>query len=385
MNMIKSNTQSELNHFFQVRDQTDVPLRKVTASAFCQARQKFSASAFIELNQVATRYFYDATSIEKWQGLRVLAVDGVKYHLPEEEAIHLAFGGQGNQYIDEVPMALGSALYDVFQKIIIDAKLFPYRSGERELAFQHLAATQAGDLVLYDRGYPAFWLFAAHQHYQRAYCMRVKADFNTQVSEFVASGKKQQIVALNPTEKAKQKCEEKGLSCEPQTVRLIRVKVKKKTYILVTSLLDSRSYRIADFKALYHHRWQIEEGYKRQKSWLEIENFTGKSVLCVKQDYHARILSLNLIAITVFVANQHCLHEPSRCKYLYQINFAQALSTMKDTLVKLLYGLISPQSLNILLKTLSQGLTAIRPDRSFERQKRSIGQNRFNPCYKRAM
>ena len=78
MNMIKSNTQSELNHFFQVRDQTDVPLQKVTASVFYQARKKFSASAFIELNQVATRYFYDSASIEKWQGFRVLAVDGVK-------------------------------------------------------------------------------------------------------------------------------------------------------------------------------------------------------------------------------------------------------------------------------------------------------------------
>lgn len=383
--MIKSNTQSELNHFFQVRDQTDIPLQRATASAFCQARQKFSASAFIELNQVATHYFYDSTSIERWHGFRVLAVDGVKYHLPDEEVIHQAFGGQGNQHVDELPMALGSALYDVFQKIIIDAQLFPYRSSEREIAFQHLAATQSGDLILYDRGYPAFWLFAAHQHHQREYCMRVKADFNPEVRDFVASGKKQQIVTLNPNEAAKKKCQEKGLSDEPQTVRLIHVKVKKKTYILVTSLLDTVRYSVADFKGLYHQRWQIEEVYKRQKSWLEIENFTGKSVLSVEQDYHARILSLNLIAITVFVVKQCFLHAPSRRKHLYQINFAQALSSMKDTLVKLLYGLIPVQSLNRLLKTLSQGLTAIRPDRSFERKTRGTRQKKFNPCYKRAM
>jgi len=41
---------------------------------------------------------------------------------------------------------------------------------------------------------------------------------------------------------------------------------------------------------------------------------------------------------------------------------------MKDTLVKLLCGLIPSQSLNRLLKTLSQRLTAVRPDRSFERK-----------------
>lgn len=383
--MIKSNTQSELNHFFQVRDQNEVPFQKVTASAFCQARKKFSASAFIELNQVATQCFYDSAPIEKWQGFRVLAVDGVKLRLPDEAVIHQAFGGQGNQHAEEVPMAMGSTLYDVFQKVVIDAQLFPYRSSEREIAYQHLAATQAGDLVLYDRGYPAFWLFAAHQACQHDYCMRVKAGFNQQVSDFVASGKKQQMVTLKPTEEAKQKCREKGLSSAPQTVRLIRVKVKKKTYFLITSLLDTACYRIADFKDLYHKRWQIEEGYKRQKSWLEIENFTGKSVLSVKQDYHARILSLNLIAITAFAAKHECLNEPASRKYQYQINFAQALSTMKDMLVKLLYGLVSFNSLIRLLETLSQGLTAIRPDRSFERKKQGSGNKKFGPCYKRAM
>ena len=383
--MIKSNIQSELNHFFQVRDQTDVPLQKVTASAFCQARKKFSASAFIELNHVITQHFYSASAVEKWQGHRTLAVDGVKLHLPDEEVIHQAFGGQGNQHVDEFPMALGSALYDVFQKVIIDAQIFPYRSSEREIAFQHLAATQAGDLILYDRGYPAFWLFAAHQAYQREYCMRVKADFNQEVSEFVASGKKQLIMVLKPNENAKKKCQEKGVPYEPQSVRLIRIKVKKKIYILITSLLDTARYSITDFKNLYHKRWQIEEAYKRQKSWLEIENFTGKSVLSVKQDYHARILSLNLIAIAVFVAKQSFFRELFSGKYLYQINFAQALSTMKDMLVKLLYRLISLPDLSRLLKTLSQGLTAIRPDRSFERKKRSTGQKKFNPCYKRAM
>ena len=73
----------------------------------------------------------------------MLAVDGVKYHLPDETVIHTEFGGQSNQSTEDVPMALGSALYDIHQKIIIDAQLFPYRSDERAIAFKHLQATQA--------------------------------------------------------------------------------------------------------------------------------------------------------------------------------------------------------------------------------------------------
>ncbi len=99
-------------------------------------------------------------------------------------------------------------------------------------------------------------------------------------------------------------------------------------------------YPVQAFKALYHTRWHIEEGYKRQKSWLEIENFTGKSVLSVQHDDHARILSLNLTAIAVFAAQRHCDRTLPQRQYRYQINFAQALSTKKDTIVKCLNGLV---------------------------------------------
>lgn len=153
----------------------------------------------------------------------------------------------------------------------------------------------------------------------------------------------------------------------------------------MTSLLAARQYPIKAFKALYHARWKIEEGYKRQKSWLEIENFTGESVLSVQQDYHARSLSLNLTAIAVFVAQSSLNPSIFQRRHRYPINFAQALSTMKDTVVKLLYELVPIQGVMALLETLRQNLTVIRPDRSYPRDKRTITRKKFNPCYKRAL
>ncbi|MCK4710671.1 MAG: IS4 family transposase, partial [Gammaproteobacteria bacterium] len=334
--MIKSATQSELNRFFQQRDQSQIPVQQVTAAAFCKARMKLSADAFIDLNRKTLQTFYQGITPLKWKGFRVLAVDGIKVHVPNEAVIHEEFGGQSNQYADVTPMAMDPTLYDVFQKTIIDAQLYPYRSDEREMAFQHLSASQKGDIVLYDRGYPAFWLMAAHQSINRVWCMRVKADFNHEVKRFVASKKSQQIVTFVPTHHATLKCHEKGLSSQPVKVRLMRVRVKKSVYYLITNLLDTKQFSLSDFKTLYHLRWQIEESYKRQKSWLEIENFTGKSVLSVLQDYHARILSYNLTTMTVYVAQGSLNPDLLKRQYVYQINFAQALSSMKDTLVKLL-------------------------------------------------
>ena len=43
-----------------------------------------------------------------------------------------------------------------------------YATGERELAAEYLLYSRPDDLFLYDRGYPAFWLFAFHAKEQRA-------------------------------------------------------------------------------------------------------------------------------------------------------------------------------------------------------------------------
>jgi hypothetical protein len=55
--------------------------------------------------------------------------------------------------------------------------------------------------------------------------------------------------------------------------------------ILITSLLDTQCHPHELFTDLYHLRWPVEEDYKRMKQWIEIENFSGKSVLSVYQDF----------------------------------------------------------------------------------------------------
>ena len=108
-------------------------------------------------------------------------------------------------------------------------------------------------------------------------------------------------------------------------------------------------------------------------------------MLSVEQDYHARILSLNLAAIAVFAAQRHPDQTLPQRQYRDQINFAQALSTMNDTIVKCLYGLISMQGYKQLVETIRQSRTIIWPDRSFERIKRSGPSKKFHPFYKRML
>lgn len=65
----------------------------VTASAYSQARYKLKHTAFIELNQKAvvdTLYIDDDD--QRFWGYRLLAVDGSKIRLPDNDEIREEFG-----------------------------------------------------------------------------------------------------------------------------------------------------------------------------------------------------------------------------------------------------------------------------------------------------
>ena len=216
---------------------------------------------------------------QRWRGLRVLAVDGSTGRLPDFLAIEEYFGkpsGSG------VPLARFSRLFDVLNDQILHADMVPYATGERELAAEYLLYSRPDDLFLYDRGYPAFWLFAFHAQEQRHYCARVRHDFHSEVKAFVADGAKERIVVLTPNTASARQCREGHLPADPLRVRLIRVELESgEVEVLITSLLDTKAYPYRAFAKLYALRWGIEENYKREKQRLEIENFSGRSPLGV--------------------------------------------------------------------------------------------------------
>lgn len=117
---------------------------------------------------------------------------------------------------------------------------------------------------------------------------------------------------MHPNKRSVEQCVERGLSAEPIQLRLIRVDLPGAVEVLITNLMDETDYDTAQFKALYHQRWGCEENYKRLKQWLEIENFSGKSALSIKQDFHAKMVAANLTALMTLAAQQRVEKKPSR-------------------------------------------------------------------------
>lgn len=379
LNLRKGANQDELDRFFEVVGEEPLA-ESVSKSALTQARAKLRAEAFAELSKLVVDEAMGALPLRRWRGFRLLAVDGSVFLLPKVPGIVAAFEQTG----EVTPQGRFSRLYDVLNGLIVAADIEPPRVGERVLAGEYLPATLADDLLLYDRGYPAFWLFAAHAVEQRHFCARLPRTFCAEVTAFAATRARSALITLTPGEEARRQCQAFGLPSEALRLRLIRVPLKgEEEEFLITSLLDEETFPAPLFKRLYHLRWGIEEGYKREKCFAEIENFSGRTVHALKQDVLAKVLTLNLTALLVWLAQWLTRRLYQERRHRYQVNFANALSKMKDNVVRLLDLSPPPGLLERLLCAMASEVEAIRPDRSFPRDIKSSRPKRFQPNYKR--
>ncbi len=317
MNILKESVHSELGSFFKRIERSDTKIHKATNSGFTKARAKLNHSAFIELNELQTNLFYQDTEYKTWNGFRLVAVDGSTLYLPSSEETQKEFGiSEIQKNGKKIVLARISEAFDPLNHITIDARISKYKVSEHTMMIQHIDKMSEGDLSIYDRNYPGFWIYKLHQRKKIEFCMRIatkgKGKF---IENFIESQKKQTIVdVICSSKKSRQKCEELGLDIEPIKCRLIRIELESgETEVLINSLLDTEAFPYESFKALYHHRWPVEEDYKFLKSRVKLEYFSGKTAEAIYQDFYAKLFMANLTSIIAFDANTELEDKKAYC------------------------------------------------------------------------
>ncbi len=277
--------------------------------------------------------------------------------------------------------------YDVLNHISIDSSINHTHASERECAALHLQHALPYELSLLDRGYNAFWLYCLYLTKKQFFCMRAKTNQNLQFKQFVDSGKAQAIITLQPNKRSIEQCQKKGLPTESLILRLVRVELGTgEIEVLVTNLIDEQIFPSKVFGHLYHLKWGVEENYKRLKQWVEIENFSGKSVLSVKQGFYAKVLTTNLASMLANEAQVQVDKVSKNRKHDYQVNFSQAVSKIKNRVMELLMfsTLYLQEKLEELIDYIACTIEPIRKGRSYSRPKSKM-KNKIHYCnYKRA-
>jgi hypothetical protein len=351
---------------------SELPENKVSKGAFSQARQKLKHEAFIELDKDQIDYFYDTTDYKKWNGFRLIAIDGSTSRLPNSEAIIEEYGvADISETSTPIILSRLSQAYDMLNHLTIDAQFSSYHNNEHEMAVNHLSFLKSNDICLFDRNYASFWLFALLNSKGIHFCARLKTGSWKVAKQLVDNGQREITEEIYPSKASAKRCKALGIVCKVQRLRFICIElVSGEKEVLVTNLMDEKEFSYDEFADLYHLRWFVEESYKRMKSRLEIENYSGKNPLALLQDFYAKLFSCNLTSILMSETDQQVEIITKNRKYNYQLNFTQALNRMKNSIVLLFIR--SEQKIKEYVTHLENlfisNLELIRPDRYIERK-----------------
>lgn len=316
----------------------------VSASAYSQARYKLRHTAFIELNRKAVvGTMYRDGDYQTFWGFRVLAVDGSKVALPDSESVREDFGtlpwtgGKNSELQGERPYALASVLYDVLNRVALDATLSQADAYEVDLAVGHLAHTRPGDLLLMDRNFPSYRMLAEMAVRGRDFAVRCSAASFAQARRMLrGEGPDSLLATLTPC--AGQAAQIRGLGLPMSlAVRFVRVRLAAgEDEVLVTSLLDKARYPTEGFLELYGLRWRIETFYGLLKTRLGLENCSGTGAEAVRQDFHATVYLSGLESILTAAAQD--LLDAKETRHPQAVNRAVSFNAIKNQALDLLLG-----------------------------------------------
>lgn len=376
--------QNRLNEFFNA---LSAPVL-VTASAFSQARRHLKHTAFIELNQSAVvEPFYEEGEYQRYKGFRVVSIDGSKIRLPDEAEIEKEFGkmaitnGKDKTVIGYQAHSQASVLYDVLNEIPLDAALAPINAYEVTLAKGHLAQMKDKDLLLADRNYPSYEFLASLIQAGKDFVIRCSRKSFKKASEMLkGTGSGSQIVTLKPPNGKANHIRKSGLPTRIR-VRFVRVLLSTGEFeVLVTSLLDEAEYPAEDFKEIYHWRWGAETFYGRIKTRLEVENFSGKTVESVRQDFYATLFICGLESILTQETRAELAERSEENRHVQKVNKAVSFNAIKDQIIELFYSdLESSVIMDTLKQLFLQNPTLVRNDRVTPRKKLSA-QKKLSYC-----
>jgi hypothetical protein len=275
--------------------------------------------------------------------MRVLGMDSSSINIPVSPGIEKHFrimqaGSKKNPSSCRRALGRMSVLYDLLNRLGLDALLASDQVDERSLAKEHGKHLQQGDLVLLDCGYSGYLSLARIRATQAHFLARCSRAGWYQVQrlfkENVAG--KSVLVTVRPNSKPKAQCRKEGLPLEME-VRLITVRLRTgELEVLATSLLDEKAFPTAEFSGLYHIRWGHETFHLMLKSRLELENWSGLSNQSIAQDFMATVLLCNLESLLSEPAAQVLEQRSQKSESPLQPNRANGYHGIKDRIFELL-------------------------------------------------
>lgn len=359
-------------------------LKPVTGAAFSLARYKIDLSFFKDLNKVLVDFHQKAPD-KLWKGFQLIAGDGSTVSLPASRQMKDYFGTYSTSR-DGTKSCLAQVfmLFDVYTDVVIEGRISKMADSEKTLLKHCLTDLPVtNSIFILDRGFGYFNVCKRFLDQKRNFCIRISGANSAFGKSVTEQPTDDFLTYWIPSEKERMTCREHGQNYQPIKLRVSKIKLPSgEMEILVSSLYDMDTYSINDIKELYRLRWGIEEGFKKLKPKMKLEQFGCRKPEGIFQEFEAHLFLMNMVAIIGNAAQEIVKKKCNKRTFQYKYNWQNAFRYVRNKIIALLNQINTGRIINNLMKLISTSVIAIKPDRCFPRVELRKNKTRLHQTYK---
>jgi hypothetical protein len=291
--------------------------RVPTTGALTQARARLGSEPMRLLFQrVAKPVSVEGSAGSWWRGLRLVAINGTVFDVPETAKNAAHFGrpasGRGEK-TGAFPQARVVALAECGTHAIIAAEIGPCTTGQTTLARKLFPRLEEGMLLIVDRGFCRYDLWQSAAAGGAQLCWRTKSNAVLPATKLLPDGS--YLSVLRPPRRD---------SGEPLVVRVVEYTLDhpsrekgKRPIRLITTLLDAVEAPAAEMAGLYGERWEKENTFDELKTHQRGAGrvLRSKSPEMVIQEIYAHLLVYYAIRVLINGAAEPAGLDPDRISF----------------------------------------------------------------------
>ena len=313
--------------------QLDVePVKLPSKSGIFQARVRLGSEPLKALFARVARPLAGPATPGCWlAGRRLVAIDGMCLDVADTPDNDSWFGRAGVNKGERAafPQARVVALAECGTHVMFDAVVGGYTTAENTLARELVDRLQPGMLLLADRGFCGFPLWARAAATGADLLWRAMPNMKPRHLETLADGT--WLAELRPAGNA-------GRHIEPLTIRVIDYELddgrpNETTYRLFTTLLDPTVAPAVDLAVAYAQRWEIESTFDELKTHQRGARtvLRSKSPGLVLQEIWGHLCCHYAIRTLMWEAADHARVDPDRVSFVAALRIARrSISAARD-------------------------------------------------------
>jgi hypothetical protein len=303
--------------------------RVPTTGALTQARARLGDGALKMLfERVASPTSTEGSAGSWWRGLRLVAIDGTVFDVPDTESNQTHFGRPGSGRGEKkaaFPQARVVALTECGTHAIIGAQIGPCTTGETTLSRGLFPLLRVGMILLVDRGFGGYNLWQRAAATGAQLCWRTKSNAVLAVTKSLPDGSYLSLLA--PPQ---------GNPGPPIVVRVIEYTLshpscqKDEAPIrLITTLVDPDQAPALELAALYGERWEEENAFDEMKTHQRGAGrvLRSKSPEMVTQEIYAHLLVYYAIRALINGAAEPEELDPDRVSFVRSLRVVRCQVT----------------------------------------------------------